>query len=46
MSCNYYCYDNPAALYRPLANAFWFEPHFEVRAADCFPMLRIAPGCS
>ena len=29
MSCNYYCYDTPAALYKPLSNAFWREPAFE-----------------
>ena len=30
MGCNYYCYDNPAALYRPLQNAYRNEPQFEV----------------
>eukprot|EP00900_Chrysochromulina_parva_P027597 jgi/Chrpa1/9471/Chrysochromulina_OHIO_Genome00018056-RA len=30
MGCNYYCYDNPAALYRPLQNAYRNEPKFEV----------------
>ena len=29
MACNYYCYDIPAALYRPLGRAFWFERNFE-----------------
>lgn len=29
MGCNYYCYDNPAALYKPLSNAFADVPSFD-----------------
>jgi len=29
MGCNYYCYDNPAALYKPLADSFSDLPSFD-----------------
>lgn len=33
MGCNYYCYDNPAALYKPLGDAFASEPQASTREA-------------
>jgi MFS family permease len=29
MGCNNYCYDNPAALYKPLGDSFATDPNFE-----------------